>query len=35
MALKKIKGFKPKEFKDKLSIPEEKIKELKIHERMK
>jgi hypothetical protein len=31
--LKKIKGFKPKGFKDLLKLPVEKIKEQKIHEK--
>jgi hypothetical protein len=31
--MKKIKGFRPKGFKDKLTIPTEKIPELKIHEK--
>jgi hypothetical protein len=31
--MKKIKGFKPKEFKDNITIPTEKIPQLKIHEK--
>jgi hypothetical protein len=33
MKIQKIRKFKPKEFKDKLKIPTEKIPELKIHEK--